>query len=64
MGAEIVDGAAAGLDDGFPGLGGGGRGFVAVEVGFEFDDSAEGVILEEGLDGDEVGVEAAVCWWE
>lgn len=61
MGAEIVDGAAAGLGDGFPGLGGGGGGFVAVEVGFEFDDSAEGVILEERLEGEEVGVEAAVC---
>lgn len=61
MGAEVVDCAAAGLGKHFPGLGVGESGFVAVEVGFEFYDSAEGVGLEEGLEGEEVGVEAAVC---
>ena len=60
MGAEIVDGAAAGLEDGLPGFGIGEGWFVAVEVGFEFYDSAEGLAPEEKLKGEEVDVEAAV----
>lgn len=63
MGANVVNGATARLTDCFPGLGVGEGGFVAVDVGFEFDDSAEGVAFDEGLEGEEVGVVTAVYGW-
>ena len=61
VGTEIVDRAAAGNGFGFPASARGERGSVAVEVGFEFGDAAEGVVFEEGEEGQEVGVPAAVC---
>lgn len=64
VGAEVVDGAAAGFGAGFPGLGTGEGGLVAVEVGGEFDDAAEGVGAEEVVQGEEVGIPAAVFFRE
>lgn len=64
VGAEVVDGAAAGFGAGFPGLGAGEGGFVAVEVGGEFDDAAERVGAEEVVQGEEVGIPAAVFFRE
>lgn len=63
VGAEVVDGGAAGDDLVLPGVGVG-RGLlgaVAVEVCFELGDAAEGAVLNELGEGDEVGVEATVC---
>lgn len=36
---------------------------MAVEMGCEFYYAAEGVGLEEGVEGEEVGVPAAVFFW-
>ena len=60
MSAQIVDSSASGLRTRFPGLGAGQCRFVAVEMGFEFGDAAEGVVFEQIADGEEVGVPAAV----
>lgn len=63
MCSKIVDGAAAGDYLVLP-LGGVGCGFlgaVAVEVGFEFDDAAEGAVFVEFGEGLKVGVPTAVC---
>lgn len=60
MRAKIIDRAAAGFDDCFPAVGGN-CGAVPVEVGFESGDAAEALGLEEGAEGEEVGVVAAVC---
>lgn len=60
VGAEVVDGAAAGKGFCFPAAGGRNFRAMAVEVGFEVDDAAEGIVFVEGGDGEEVGVPAAV----
>ena len=63
MGTQVVDCTAArDVGFGFPAAGGGGResGAVAVEVGFEGGDAAEGVGAEKGEEGLEVGIVAAV----
>lgn len=64
VGAEVVDGGAAGDDLVLPGVGVGCGllGAVAVEVCFELGDAAERAVLDEFGEGDEVGVPAAVCW--
>jgi hypothetical protein len=63
VGTEIVDGGAAGDNLILPGvgIGGGLLGAVTVEVGFVLGDAAEGAVLDELGEGDEVGVPAAVC---
>lgn len=60
MCAEIVDGSASEFDAGFPGFRAGDGGLKPVEVGLEFDETAEGVAVDEMLDGKEVLVPAAV----
>ena len=66
VGAQIVDGAAARdylvlpLGDG----GGGLHGTVPVEVRFVFDDAAERAVFDELVEGLEVGVPAAVLFFE
>ena len=60
VGAEIVYGAATREGFCFPATSRGSFGAVAVEMRFEVDDPAEGVVFVEGRDGEEVGVPAAV----
>lgn len=58
--AQVVDGATGGYDLGLPRRDGRLLGTVTVEVGFVLDDTAQGTVLDEFGEGDEVGVPAAV----
>ena len=62
VGTEIVDGRATGDDLVLPlgDISGGLLGTVAVEVGFKFRDTAQGAVLDELGEGNEIGVPAAV----
>jgi hypothetical protein len=64
VGAEVVDGRATGDNLVLPlvAIGGGLLGTVAVEVGFELRDAAEGTVLDQLGEGNEIGIEAAVYW--
>lgn len=64
MGAKVVDGRATGDNLVLPlvAIGGGLLGTVAIEVGFELGDAAEGTVLDQLGEGNEVGIEAAVYW--
>lgn len=60
--AKVVDGRTTGDDSNLPcGVRRWGLGPVTIEVSLVVDDTAEGAVLDEFLEGCEVGIPPAIC---